>query len=94
MKNENVDTKISTQADISTAEKLGNATETFIMSESGQLVKLEKNDEIIVSGNGNYVNENVTGMYQKTSGLFDDYSDTIPNDKTIKHQKFRMTIVP
>lgn len=93
-KNENVDTKISTQADINAAEKLGSASETFVISENGQLVKLQKDEQISVTENGNYTTGNVTGMYQRTSGLLDNYSDSLLNDTTIKHQKFRMTIVP
>ena len=93
-KNENVDTRIATESDINTAVKLGNAVETYVMNEAGQLVKLEKKIESNVSSNSNYVTGNVSGMYSKTSGLFDNYSDRLLNDETIKYQKFRMTLVP
>ena len=93
-KNENVNTKIATQTDISVAESLGNAAETFVMNESGQLVKLQKDDTISKTENSNYTNGNVTGMYHKTSGLLDSYSDSLKNDTTVKYGKFRITIVP
>lgn len=93
-KNENVDTKISTQADITAAEKLGSASETYVISENGELVKLQKDEQINVTENTNYTTGNVTGMYQRTTGLLDNYSDLTLNDTSIKHQKFRMTIVP
>lgn len=93
-KNENVNTKIATQTDINVVEKLGSATETFVMNESGQLVKLKKNEAITKSENSNYINGNISGMYQKTSGLLDNYSETLLNDSTIKYQHFRATIIP
>ena len=94
-KNESVDTRVSTQADINAAVKLGGTSETYVMNEAGELVKLEKTiDEPNVSVNSNYATGNVSGMYNKTSGLFDNYSDRLLNDETIKYKKFRMTMVP
>ncbi len=93
-KNESVDTRISTEADINTAVKLGSATEAYVINEAGELVKLEKTIESNVSANSNYSTGNASGMYKKTSGLFDNYSDRLLNDETIKYQKFRMTMVP
>ena len=92
--NENVNTKIATQSDIKTAEDLGNATETFVINENGQLVKLAKDEQINVLENGNYTTGNVTGMYQKTAGLLENYTDTMLNDNTLKYSHFRLTIVP
>ena len=94
-KNESVDTRVSTQADINAAVKLGGASETYVLNEAGELVKLEKTiEEPNVSANSNYATGNASGMYNKTSGLFDNYSDRLLNDETIKYKKFRMTMVP
>ncbi len=93
-KNENVETKIATGTDIATAENLGNATETYIITETGELKKLEKDENINTSGNTNYTTGNISGMYKRTTGLLTDYSETLLNDTTIKHSKFRLTIVP
>ena len=93
-KTESVDTRISTEADINTATKLGSAAETYVLNEAGELVKLEKSIDSNVSANSNYTTGNASGMYQKTSGLFDNYSDRLLNDETIKYNKFRMTMVP
>ena len=93
-KNENVNINISVQEDIITAENLGNAVETYVIDENGQLVKLQKDESINKSENSNYTNGNVTGMYHRTTGLLDTYSESLQNDKTQKYAKFRTTILP
>ena len=91
---ENVNTQISTYSDIKTAEKLGKATETYIINENGEKVKLEKDAQINVLENSNFSTGNVSGTYKKTDKLLDTYEENIQSDSTKEYSHFRLTIVP
>jgi hypothetical protein len=92
LKNANV--QIATESDINVAQKLGAAVEAYVMNDKGELVKLEKILDSTVSSNSNYSTGNVSGAYKKTSGLLDNYSDTLLNDETIKYARFRIVLIP
>ena len=90
----NANAQIATESDINVAQRLGSAVEAYVMNDKGELVKLEKTLDSTVSSNANYSTGNVSGVYKKTSGLLDNYSDTLLNDTTIKYARFRIVLIP
>ncbi|MBQ8298451.1 MAG: hypothetical protein IJX99_01015, partial [Clostridia bacterium] len=90
---ETIKTQIATKANLDLAEKLGNATETFVIDENGYKVPLEKDQAISKNGNSNYTNGDMSGMYKKTTNLLTDFTGTIDESMT-KYGTFRITITP
>lgn len=89
--NSSVNTKLTSGAELSVAEQLGNANKTYTRTVDGTKEELVSSGMASTSSNSSYVNGNVTGMYEKSSGTLDNFDSKV-TDSSREYGSFRVTI--
>lgn len=87
----NTKVNVATGKDIDVAQVLGTAAKTSSVDAKGIVGKTPSTENVATS-NGSYMNSNVTGIYNKTTGMLD--TDSLDTNSTEKYSTFRLTIKP
>ena len=82
---------VATGKELDVAEKLGSSTKTMSYNTKGGLDETPTTS-LTTGTSGNYMNNNITGIYVKTSGLLDVL--TLITSSLEKYTTFRITIRP